>query len=359
MNYRQLSKEILFITSNDGSDMRINKEIRSLAEEGSSIYFLGVASDEDNCFVKEYCKEVVLIKGPRNSVRSIAGLVFASIKILFHREINNIHIINEQLMIFFYPILFFRHTVLDLFDSLFLKLNKPGDDWSLLKKIVYFPVDTILVTDERRLQLMPTFSRKYCKILPNYPYKRNSSSRELKKGPLCILFNGWMGLNRGTEIAEGLLQTGLPIKFIMAGWFSDEHTRKLPSIYPDQISFRGVVPQEIALQWAEKEADYILCVYAPINTNNINASPNKVYDAIQTGTPLIANAETAVSNLISKLNVGYVLDEYAVKDFTVLYHKLVEKRNSFHWDHSLREHFSWENCQNELLSAHGLAVHPR
>ena len=350
-----LKKEILFITSNDGSDMRINKEIKSLAAAGALIYFLGVDTGQNNCFVKSHCAEVVLVSGPRNSPASLLRLFFSCISILLKQNISSIHIINEQLMIFFFPVLFFRKTVLDLFDSLFLKLNKPGNQWSLLKWLIYLPVNTILVTDERRFNLMPDFARKRSRILPNYPYQREISERKPRTGPLCILFNGWMGLNRGTEIAEGLLKTGLPVKIIMAGWFSDEYTAKLPEKYQDKIDFRGVVPQETALQWAENEADYILCVYAPVNTNNINASPNKVYDAIHTGTPLIANAETAVSALISELNLGYVLPAYHMENYSELYYKLVENRNLYHPDTKLRIQYSWETCETELLKAHQLA----
>jgi hypothetical protein len=349
------SKEILFITSNDGSDMRINKEIKSLARAGASVHFLGITSNETSCFIRESCASVSLIHGPRNSPATIIRLVWKAWMLFFRKNISSIHIINEQLMVFFYPLMFLKHSVLDIFDSVFLKWNKPGEKWTLIKWLVYLPVNSILVTDERRFRLMPAFARDRCKILPNYPCLRMPAERTRRTAPLCILFNGWMGLNRGTEIAEGLLKTGLPLKLIMAGWFSDDHTRGLLSAYTEKIDFRGVVPQETALRWAEQEADYILCVYSPINSNNINASPNKIYDAIHTGTPVIINAEVAVSAMVKEHQTGFILNSYQVSDFHQLYRDLLEARNNFHWDDELRRQFSWELSEAVLFQSHRIS----
>jgi hypothetical protein len=345
-------KTILFISSNDGSDMRINKEIRSLNSAGFAVVFVGVESSAENCFVKLFCKEVFLVKGPRNSPSSLLRMLLTVIQILLTRRISSIHIINEQLMIFFYPLLFFKHTVLDIFDSVFLKMNRPGDSLKLLKWLVYLPVNRILVTDERRLGLMPRFALNRCRVLPNYPSMRSAVPRQIRTRKLCILYNGWMGRNRGTEIIEGLIQTGLPVNIIMAGWFSDAYTQTLVSKYPESIDFRGVVKQETALNWSENEADYILCVYAPINENNINASPNKIYDAIHTGTPVIVNREVRISGFAEEHKIGFILPQYDCLDYSALFHQLIERRNSFHWSDELKTAYSWENTEKILIQSH-------
>ena len=61
---------LLFISSNDGSDMRINKEVKTLAKNFEVIFF-GVG-DHSKCYVAPFCKEVILIKGKRNSVPVLA-----------------------------------------------------------------------------------------------------------------------------------------------------------------------------------------------------------------------------------------------------------------------------------------------
>lgn len=341
---------ILYVSSNDGSDMRINKEVETLSR-AAQITFLGVGTG-DNCYVKQYCSRTVLINGRRNTMVTQIRLVYAFTGIIFKNKITSIHIINEQLLIFFYPFLFRKSVVLDLFDSIFLRWNKPGNKWVLLKKIAYLPVKRILVTDNNRQNLMPDFVRKKCLVLPNYPHSFKSEIKQKTTDKLTILYNGWMGLHRGTEVVEGLLKTGLPVRVIMAGWFSDDYTRELPGKYNESIEFLGVLPQAETHRIAAEEADYIMCVYEPINENNINASPNKIYDAIQTDTPVIINQEVKVSSFVNEHSLGIVIPTYSIADFHQLYFQLADRKNSFGFSPELKKKYSWENVEDVLLEAH-------
>ncbi len=333
--------------------MRINKEVRTLHKH-IKVIFLGVGQ-KSKCYVGEYCSEVFLIKGKRNSVPVLLKQVLVFIKLLLTRKIKSIHIINEEFYTILYPFLFFKHTVLDLFDSVFLRKNKSGGKMKWLKKLLYWPANRIIVTDENRYTLMPESLRSKCIVLPNYPGYLSFIAEKEKSDILRILFNGWMGLNRGTEIVEGLLKTKLPIQILMAGWFSDDYTRKLAGLYPEQIEFLGVIPQHSALELAQIKADYILCVYAPFNENNINASPNKVYDAIQTVTPLIINAEVRISNWVKEKGIGFILPKYDVEDYNKLYYDLQKNKNSFRFNSELKSSYTWESIEGNLLKAHQLS----
>lgn len=346
------TRTILFISSNDGSDMRINKEVKSL-QKHSEVIFLGVG-DHSKCYVAPFCKEVILVQGKRNSIPVLIRQVLIFIKLLFSRKIKSIHVINEEFYLLLYPFLLFKHTVLDLFDSVFLRKNKSGEKMKWIKRLLYWPANTILVTDENRYQLMPESLRYKCMVLPNYPEYFSFKEEKEKSDKLRILYNGWMGLNRGTEIVEGLLKTNLPLKIYMAGWFSEEYTRSLVEKYSVQIEFPGVVPQRNSLELAQTKADYILCVYAPINENNINASPNKVYDAIQTSTPLIMNAEVRVSGWVKQKGIGFVLPGYDVADYSKLYFDLQKDKNKFSFNEDLKKHYTWERVEGNLLKAHQL-----
>jgi hypothetical protein len=343
---------ILYLTSNDGSDMRITKEVKTLSES-SEIIFIGIASDAES-FVTPYCKEVHFIRGKRNHPFTLLKQIVKVKQILFSRKVDSIHVINEQLMIFFYPLLFLKPTVLDLFDSIFLKKNFPKNRLALLKRLVYAPIDHIIVTDKNRLELMPDKARKKTVVLPNYPNRIKDLPPKQRTKELTILYNGWMGCGRGTEIVEGLINTGLPIKILMAGWFSDDYTRKLVDKYPDKIRFRGVLPQQSALNWGAIDSDYILCVYAPVNQNNINASPNKIFDAIQIKTPLIINSEVKASQFVKEHGIGKVIPAYFVSDYTKLYDDLLNGREAYTWDFKLADKYSWEKVSGALKELHGI-----
>ena len=345
-------KTILYISSNDGSDMRITKEVKSLSQY-FKVIFIGIIGNAD-CYVKNYCSEIFLIKGRRNTIVAIVKQFIRVVYLVIFRKIESIHVINEQLMVFFYPVFIFKHTVLDLFDSIFFKMDYPGNKMLLLKRLIYAPVNKIIVTDENRYNLMADFLKKKCVVVPNFPNKIENIPSKKTGEILTILYNGWMGLGRGTEIVEGLLKTGFPIRFLMAGWFSDEYTKSLVKRYSSQIDFKGVMAQKDVLLMTAEYADYILCVYAPLNTNNINASPNKVFDSIMVDTPIIINEEVKISQWVKDHNVGLVIENYDVSDFEQLYHQLIKYRGKFNYSNELKKEYIWESVENNLLLAHNL-----
>ncbi len=339
--------KLLFISSNDGSDMRINKELLTLSRK-FEITFIGVGTSNIDSFAADYCKFFYLIIGKRNHPVTILKQFFLVAKLI--GSFKTVHIINEQLMIFFYPLLFRKHVVLDIFDSIFLTLNKAGEKWKLLKKLIYAPVNKILVTDENRKSLMPSFTWSKIEVLENYPNKYAGEKRKKYTNYVTILYNGWMGVNRGTEIIEKLMMSHRPFKYIMAGWFADKRSKQL-TLHQD-VDYRGILPQSEALKIAADEADYVLCVYAPLNENNINASPNKIYDAIQTGTPVIINTEIKISEFVVENKLGVVLNEYDIKNPDEIADLLYTLKGSFQFEPELVNKYTWEQIESILLNAH-------
>jgi len=329
--------------------MRINKELKSLSK-AFEITFIGSGISNHDCYGKTFCKYFYLIDGKRNNPLTIIKQTLLVGRLLF-KKFDSIHIINEQLMIFYYPLLFRQHVVLDIFDSIFLMKNQSNNNLLLLKRIIYAPVAKILVTDQNRKALMPAFTHHKIHILENFPNIFNgiikqNNSRE----PLTILYNGWLGKYRGTDVVNKILSVDDKIRVIMAGWFADDESRKL-AMHP-QVEYKGIMRQEEALTIAAHDADYILCVYAPNSENNINASPNKIYDAIQTRKPLITNKEIKVSKFVKDNNLGIVIEDYNNFDSVQLIKDLYTLKNSFNFNENLIKQYTWENIEGELLNAH-------
>ena len=61
-----------------------------------------------------------------------------------------------------------------------------------------------------------------------------------------------------------------------------------------RVDYRGIVTLAEALELAAG-CDAVFCFYAPVNVNMINASPNKVNDALAVGRPVIINSEVKVA----------------------------------------------------------------
>lgn len=345
-----MKNKILYISTNDGSDMRINKEVKTLSAK-ADIFFLGVGTYGEKNYAKTNCKAFILIQEKRNSAKAILKQIGAFKKLIKTNNFNSIHIINEQLMVFFYPWLFQQYVVLDIFDSLFMKKNRPKNQLKLIKQIVYAPINYLFVTDENRKSLMPDFIQNRLGVLENYPNKYHGSTiKNTEK--LTILYNGSMSNARGTKFLQELTNTNEKVKVIMAGWTNDENTTQFAK--SKSVGFRGVVTQEEATRIAATESDYIMCCYEPSNQNNINASPNKIYDAMQTHTPVIMNSEVKVSEFVKEKNIGVVLDSFCNYNIDKLYDKLKQRSKSFDFNQENTDLYSWESIENKLLSAHKL-----
>ena len=188
-------------------------------------------------------------------------------------------------------------------------------------------------------------------IIPNYPNYLEKSYIKRENDYLTVLYYGWLGENRGSEIIEGLLSFDKNIKIISAGWFSDKFTEAMFYKFKNNITYHGVLEQKDAQKLAI-HADYILCCYAPINDNNINASPNKIYDSIHLKTPVIINSEVKISSFVKKYNIGIVIDNYDNIDYKTLTSVMKEKKNSFDFSNNLSKKFCWEKFESILIEAH-------
>lgn len=343
---------LLYITNNDGTDTRIKKELKSLAKEYSIIFIGNGYKKVANSEVFELCKKVYLLKEKRNSVQSFFKSFFLVLSLLIKHKINSVHVINEQLMIFFYPLLFFKHTVLDIFDSVFLKMNYTNNKLNLIKRVVYLPINKILVTDENRYNLMPDFVKKRTLVVENFPFKfTNDVERNPDPNVLSIFYNGSLNCGRGTTQMQELC-TRFPnrVKVYLAGWIYDKQTKELCEL--PNTEYLGVISQVKSLEFAVAKCDYILCLYAPTNSNNINASPNKIFDGIQCTIPVIINSEVKVSDFVKKNKLGYILNSYYEIDYNNFIDDLMNEKSNYHFSDEIKEKYTWENIENRLITTH-------
>lgn len=344
---------ILYLSFNDGSDMRINKEIQTLAPV-SNIDFLGIGTDRTVCYVSEKpIKNLHWVNGNRKSFSAKIRYFATAIRLLISKRYYSVHVINEPQLLLLWPFLFLQnHVIIDIFDSLFLRSNKPGNQLNFIKRLTYLPADDYIVTDINRLGLLPDFMKNKAFVLPNYPNKwAEVAKQKTHDEKLSIMYFGWLGAKRGTETVLAILNTNLPVRVIMAGWVADQLSEQLTR--HEKVTWLGTLEQHEALDVASK-VDYILCVYAPVNQNNVNASPNKIYDAIQLQVPVIINAEVTISDFVRRHHLGYVLNKYELENWNVAVNNLIRLKGTYQFSEEMIETYTWENVSNELTRAHRL-----
>ncbi|MDB4665622.1 hypothetical protein OAE81_00355 [bacterium] len=343
-------KKMIYLCGNDGTDARVVKELRSYSKK-YSVFFIGVKGPEP--FIHDRIQHK-LFPGSHKNIFTILKMNLLLLSFFLKRcKYERVHIVDEQFYFFFIPVLFLTqiNKTLDIFDSIFLKKDFAFNKAYLLKKYIYGSVDKIIVTDENRLEMLPDFAKKKAIIIPNVPFRNAQFDKEkpYRKGALTIAYFGTLLRNRGSEFMEEIIRADKKIKFLLAGWVGDNYTKELISKHVGSIEYFGTISQDQANDLLFNRSDYILCIYPFNNLNNINASPNKIYDSILTKTPVIMNSEIKVSNLVRKLNIGYL---FSFSNFEIM--KLIgdlnNNKNNYRISNSLSRNYEWENYEEILIS---------
>lgn len=81
----------------------------------------------------------------------------------------------------------------------------------------------------------------------------------------------------------------------------------------ENINFYGMINYEDALELYSK-CDIMFAIYNPSVANHRYSAPNKVYEAMMNGKPIIVAKNTSVDKIVEKENMGFVI-EYNKEDF--------------------------------------------
>ena len=346
-NYKE---NLIYLCGNDGTDTRISKEVFTLSKKYQVIY-IGIKSNTP--FRHKYLN-YKLFKGSHKNIFTLIKMNLYLFYILFFKKIkiNRIHVVDEQFYLFFIPLLslFKMHITLDIFDSIFLKFSLPRNKFLLAKKIIYNSCNRLIVTDENRFNLMPEFAKKITSILPNVPFenKKFIEPKPIIKSSLVIAYFGTLAKNRGSEFIKKLIDANRNVKILVAGWVTDDFTNSLIVDNPKIIQFLGTINQNEANKLLYEKCHYLICVYPFDNINNIYASPNKIYDAIQTRTPVIMNDEIIASDFVKKNNIGFTFSSKNL-DFVKINLELIKNKNKLLNNNELHNKFVWDNYEKILI----------
>ena len=344
-----MQRHIVYICNNNGSDTRVRKELETLSSI-SSLHFIGFVKDEYHPYNPRHLSSYDLIKGKIRSLTSIFSLYKKVRRVLSEHPRATVHIVNEQLAILLMPLLFRRHVVVDSFDSMFLRMNMPKNRGLPLKRIAYGPPKAIVITDGNRLSLLPDFAKDKALVIPNAPRLQDYPDKSIDSEHLTLCYFGSLAELRGSRFVRELLDVSSNVRCIAAGWILDDYTRNL--VTHERVRFLGSLPQDQVNRILAEKGDYLVAVYPLSNINNINASPNKIYDSIHTKTPLLITKGVAIAEDVVASNIGLAVDTERRLDFRELYSELLARRGHFSFSDKAIAENSWEAHENTLCAAH-------
>lgn len=309
------------------NDSRASKEIKTIAEAGYKVVVLGWDRDGEAC---EKCKKVFTnsnVTFKFFDVRLPNGIGIKNIEKLFRwikwvkcqlngvDKLKAVHAcdLDAGIGAYFFCKKSKVPLVYDIFDYYidchvipkFLEATVEAIEIRIINYAEY----TIICTEERAEQIEKAKPKNII-VIHNSP-----EVEELEDIPLEYDYAYCGGLD-GRRLIQEILEeypSHNELKFCFAGFGSNGKLASSLSESYDNFNYFGSVPYGEVID-IEKKSKCLSAIYNPAYRNHQLCAPNKFYEAIALGKPIIACRGTGIDKIIERHELGTVIS-YDTKEF--------------------------------------------
>ncbi len=120
----------------------------------------------------------------------------------------------------------------------------------------------------------------------------------------------------------------------------------------ENIVYYGRVPYQKTIE-IEKECDVLPIIYDPSLLNHVYAAPNKFYEALALGKPMIMAKGTGMSSIVEEFNLGETM-EYTIEGLENAVNNLINKKDQW-YEIGKREQilyktrYSWREMEKRII----------
>jgi glycosyltransferase involved in cell wall biosynthesis len=362
---------IVLIHGNDGSDVRVGKTCRSLVRLGHEVHFVGwdrrpgvvkpVELDGVHCHMLNY----QTTRG-RTCLSGEFRFTWHVLRALRRIRPDTVCAVNEEntLRVLPWRWFFYRTLVCEIYDGLEDRTAVHSPSVRMLlsaaTRVARRMANRLIVTDERRFAALGPVNSKAV-IVSNFPETRNGLvDAPLPTGPLKLYVTGALNQSRGLAQILWVLDHMEDVRAVSAGWLYDTYAAEKFANHP-KVDYRGVLTARKSLELAA-QCDAVFAFYSPHTANNRMASPNKVYDAMMVGRPLIINSEAAVSEWVEAEQLGFRCPYDNRHELVEIVRALAGRREflsafAARSQRRVSAEFSWEGMEERLREIYGDGFH--
>lgn len=185
------------------------------------------------------------------------------------------------------------------------KAIRSADLWAIGK------ADALILVDDSRWEQISGAKPRLNTVIYNSPGEAPiPAANDLDKDTDCELRLAYIGL---LQIERGLLQMLEVLKdhpewlLDLAGFGGDEETIHSKASALHNVRWHGRVPYQRGLQLSQA-ANVLFALYDPAIPNHRYSSPNKVFEAMMLGKPIIVARSTNMDVMIERLGCGLVVE---------------------------------------------------
>jgi glycosyltransferase involved in cell wall biosynthesis len=308
-------------------DPRVEKEARALSNAGHKVEIIGwdmrgdLPEIEDKGGYQIHRRRVGATFGKGmanigNELRWQLALLFWLIRRRKSYDILHACDFDTVLTALLCKWLFGKSVVYDVFDFYADMLRAtPQLIKSIIRKVdiwVMGRVDAVILADEaRREQIRGAKPRKLV-VIYNTPEDQArhdlcDNSKPVVGTKLKIAYVGTLHVDRGLRELLAVIEGHPEWQLDLAGYGRDENeVLRIANNLPN-VNWHGRIPYEKAMR-LNAEADVLVATYNPRVANHRYTSPNKLFEAMMLGKPVIVAQGTSVDDKVRQAQCGMVVE---------------------------------------------------
>jgi glycosyltransferase involved in cell wall biosynthesis len=211
------------------------------------------------------------------------------------------------------------------------------------------------------------YSAKYginMEVIRNLPYRFNEHSQSLQGRVFNkqIIYQGALNMGRGLEMLISAMQWLDDAGVIIAGsgYAENELHRLTASLHlEDRVKFTGrIKPEDLSVY--TRASDLGVSLEENLGLNYYYALPNKLFDYIQCGIPVLVSDLPEMAAVVKKYGVGQIVSTRDPEELAVIIKKmLVDDEVRITWKENLKKasrDLCWENEAPKLLHLYRKAL---
>lgn len=366
---------VLFCRSNPvAPDPRVEKEARALLGAGYAVAVVGwdrsAALPETETFDGLTIHRLPIRAQYGAGLGNLPALIRWQAGLLFwlvrnHRRYDVIHACDFDTIL---PALCMqmwlgKKVVYDIFDFYADHLRRtPGWVKRLIRAVDYWAIarsDAVIIVDEARRAQIDGAQPRRLEIIYNAPEDIPGGTPPQSEGypagaDFRLAYIGLLQVERGLFEMLRVLERHPRWGLAIAGFGGDEQSIHSYSQRLPNVSYLGRVPYQTAISLS-LAADALFATYDPAVPNHRYSSPNKVFEAMMLGKPIIVCHDTNTDAMITASECGLVVpygDEMALENALkqLAQDPLLRKRMGENARRAYERHYGWHIMQARLLN---------
>lgn len=191
------------------------------------------------------------------------------------------------------------------------------------------------------------------KVVRNVPYQTKCNEKKLLdyQGKKIILYQGALNIGRGLEwIIDAMpLVENAVLVIIGDGDITHELKKRVHNLnLIEKVFFLGRIAGA-ELHKYTPSADLGLCLLENRGLNYYYSLPNRIFDYLQTGVPVLATDFPEISNIVNTYNTGILVHHHEPEYLAEIINDFFKKGFDTSHFSEIATKFCWENEEKILL----------